>query len=246
VWAVGPFVGLLLAIAVGPLVPGCAKFWQSNRNKLIVALALAVPVLVYYGMVHPAMTVKTGPWCATGLEAGWPVLGHVLAKAVLEEYVPFIVLLLALYVIRGGIRLRGDLPAHPGTNTAFLAVGGVPASLIGTTGAAMLLIRPLLATNSERRHVRHTVIFFIFIANPPPPGPQPRPRRQIKFPISLSVREVSVSPVPIRTSTFDVQCSMFDVILFLSSSPRCSRYASSTTFSFSVLASSVTASFTSP
>ena len=81
----------------------------------------------------------------------------------LAEYVPFIVLLFSLYTISGGIRLEGDLPAHPLTNTAFLAVGGVLASFIGTTGAAMLLIRPLLETNRERKHVKHTVVFFIFI-----------------------------------------------------------------------------------
>ncbi|MCY2925017.1 MAG: sodium:proton antiporter [Planctomycetota bacterium] len=157
-WTAGPFVGLLLAIAVLPLVKGTKRFWHRNRNKLIVGLALAGPVLAYYGWGHPAMTAAGGR-----IEAGWGVLGHVLAGAVLAEYVPFMTLLAALYVISGGIRLRGDLPAHPGTNTAFLAVGGLLASLIGTTGAAMLLIRPLLATNSERKHVKHTVIFFIFI-----------------------------------------------------------------------------------
>jgi Na+/H+ antiporter NhaD/arsenite permease-like protein len=81
---------------------------------------------------------------------------------VLEEYVPFIVLLFALYTIAGGIELRGDLPAHPLTNTAFIAAGAAVASFVGTTGAAMLLIRPLLRTNSERKHVVHTVVFFIF------------------------------------------------------------------------------------
>ena len=80
-----------------------------------------------------------------------------------SEYVPFIVLLFSLYTISGGIRIEGDLRAHPLTNAVFLLVGGVLASFIGTTGAAMLLIRPLLETNSERKHVVHTVIFFIFI-----------------------------------------------------------------------------------
>ena len=69
----------------------------------------------------------------------------------------------SLYTISGGIRIEGDLPAHPLTNTAFLAAGGLLASVIGTTGAAMLLIRPLLETNRERTHVQHTVVFFIFI-----------------------------------------------------------------------------------
>ena len=74
-------------------------------------------------------------------------------------------LLGGLYVIAGGIRLRGDLEATPATNTAFLGVGAVIASFIGTTGASMLLIRALLQTNRERRHVRHTVIFFIFLVS---------------------------------------------------------------------------------
>ena len=86
-----------------------------------------------------------------------------LANAILNEYIPFIMLLFSLYTISGGIRIEGDLPAHPLTNTAFIAVGGLLASFIGTTGAAMLLIRPLLETNRERKHVKHTVIFFIFV-----------------------------------------------------------------------------------
>ncbi len=81
----------------------------------------------------------------------------------LAEFIPFIVLLFSLYSISGGIRLEGDLRAHPVTNTTFMAIGSVLASIIGTTGAAMLLIRPLLETNRERKHVRHTVVFFIFI-----------------------------------------------------------------------------------
>ena len=72
-------------------------------------------------------------------------------------------LLFSLYTISGGIRIEGNLAAHPLTNTAFIAVGGILASFIGTTGAAMLLIRPLLETNKERRHTVHTVIFFIFV-----------------------------------------------------------------------------------
>jgi Na+/H+ antiporter NhaD/arsenite permease-like protein len=99
----------------------------------------------------------------TELAPGGAVLGHVLSGAVLEEYVPFIVLLFSLYTISGGIHLSGDLRAHPLTNTAFLGAGSILASFIGTTGAAMLLIRPVLQANSERKHVRHTVVFFIFL-----------------------------------------------------------------------------------
>ena len=134
-----PFAALLLAIAFAPLaVP---HWWESNRNKLLVSGVLALPVLVLY--------------------AGRP--GTLLATA--EEYASFVVLLGGLYVITGGILLRGDLPATPRTNAAFLAAGALLASLIGTTGASMLLIRPLLQTNRERRHVAHTVVFFIFLVS---------------------------------------------------------------------------------
>jgi len=82
-----------------------------------------------------------------------------------EEYVSFIVLLAALYVISGGILMRGDLLATPRVNSTFLAIGSVLASFIGTTGASMLLVRALLQTNRERTRVRHTVIFFIFLVS---------------------------------------------------------------------------------
>jgi Na+/H+ antiporter NhaD/arsenite permease-like protein len=82
-----------------------------------------------------------------------------------EDYVSFMVLLAGLYVISGGILLRGDLEATPLVNTAFIALGALAASFVGTTGASMLLIRPLLQTNRERAHVRHTVIFFIFLVS---------------------------------------------------------------------------------
>ena len=135
-----PFAFMLLAIAVCPLwVP---RWWESNRHKLLVAAALGLPVLALYLLRRPTA-----------------LLGMA------EEYVSFIVLLAGLYAISGGIRLTGDLEATPLTNTTFLALGSVLASLIGTTGASMLLIRPLLQTNRERRRVRHTVIFFIFLVS---------------------------------------------------------------------------------
>jgi len=161
-WSAAPFVLLLLVIAIVPLVRRCARFWHHNRNKLLVALVLSVPVLLYYFAAHPSMAVGEGGQLVE-LAAGLPVLKHVLSAAVLEEFVPFIILLFCLYTISGGIQVRGDLAAHPATNTGFLAAGAVLASIIGTTGAAMLLIRPLLETNKERKHVRHTVVFFIFI-----------------------------------------------------------------------------------
>jgi Na+/H+ antiporter NhaD/arsenite permease-like protein len=135
-----PFVAMLLAIALGPL--WAPRWWESNRNKLVVSALLGVPILVMYLGRRPG------------------ALG-----AMAEEYVSFIVLLAGLYVISGGILLRGDLEATPRTNVAFLALGSVLASFIGTTGASMLLIRPLLQTNRERTDVRHTVVFFIFLAS---------------------------------------------------------------------------------
>jgi Na+/H+ antiporter NhaD/arsenite permease-like protein len=147
-WSIIPFVGLLLSIAILPLVRATAHWWESNRNRLIVALAFGGVTMVYYGLAYDTTKALV-----------------VLEHAVVAEYVPFIVLLFSLYVISGGICLRGDLAAHPATNTAFLAVGALAASLIGTTGASMLLIRPLLQTNAERKHVKHTVIFFIFLVS---------------------------------------------------------------------------------
>jgi Na+/H+ antiporter NhaD/arsenite permease-like protein len=131
---------MLLAIAVCPLWVG--HWWESNWNKMIASAALGLPVLAIYGVRHPAALLHTA-----------------------EDYVSFIILLAGLYVISGGILMRGDLVATPATNTGFLALGGVLASFVGTTGASMLLVRPLLQTNSERTRVKHTVVFFIFIVS---------------------------------------------------------------------------------
>jgi Na+/H+ antiporter NhaD/arsenite permease-like protein len=162
-----PFAALLAAIAVFPLTPGLAHWWEHNSSKLLVASALACLTLAYYAFAHrhpvdlhfPAhssvMPAPAGP--------SWGLAGAVLANALLAEYVPFIVLLFALYCVTGGVRIEGDLEATPTVNTIFLAVGALAASFIGTTGAAMLLVRPLLETNRERRIVAHTVVFFIFI-----------------------------------------------------------------------------------
>jgi Na+/H+ antiporter NhaD/arsenite permease-like protein len=87
----------------------------------------------------------------------------VLVNALCAEYIPFILLLFALYTITGGVRIEGDLAATPTVNAAFIGIGALAASFIGTTGAAMLLIRPLLETNRQRRQVVHTVVFFIFL-----------------------------------------------------------------------------------
>lgn len=153
--AVAPFVILLLCIAILPLVHRVEHWWHHNRNKFIIAATLAVVTLVYYLLRRAGFHA----------EPGLPSVKMVLKHAVLGDYVPFIVLLFSLYTISGGIQLRGDLRARPAVNTAFLGLGAILASIIGTTGASMLLIRPLLQTNSERKHVCHTVIFFIFLVS---------------------------------------------------------------------------------
>ena len=131
---------MLLAIAVFPL--WLPHWWESNRHKLAVSLLLGLPILALYAARRPGALLSTA-----------------------EDYVSFIVLLAGLFVISGGILLRGDLEATPRTNVFFLALGSVLASFVGTTGASMLLIRPILQTNRERTRVRHTIVFFIFLVS---------------------------------------------------------------------------------
>ena len=140
-WSILPFVTMLLCIALAPLIPALAHHWERQRVQLLVALVLGVPVAL------------------------WFIVGGDTSAVVhaLIEYAQFITLLLALFVVSGGIFLTGDIEASPRNNTLFLAFGGVIASFIGTTGAAMLLIRPLLNTNHQRKYRVHTVIFAIFI-----------------------------------------------------------------------------------
>ena len=160
-WAVIPFAALLLCVAILPLIEVAEQWWEENRNRLFVSLFLSLLAIVYYWFFHPGVIDHSShsPRLLTGFRAVCQVLDH----ALLSEYIPFIVMLFSLYVISGGIQFRGNLPAHPLTNTIFLTVGAAIASFIGTTGAAMLLIRPLLRTNRERKYVKHTVIFFIFL-----------------------------------------------------------------------------------
>ncbi len=140
-WTILPFALMLLAVAILPLA---AETWFArNRNKAIVACVLGLPTVIY-------------------LVAVFGDLGLDRAGSTAEEYVSFIVLLLALFAISGGIYLTGNLIATPAHNLGFLAAGAVLASLIGTMGASMVLIRPILRANSERLHSRHTIVFFIF------------------------------------------------------------------------------------
>jgi Na+/H+ antiporter NhaD/arsenite permease-like protein len=140
-WAL-PFAGLLLSIAVGPLL--FAHLWHRHYGKIALAwsaLTLA-PLAIAYG-------------ASAALAA--------LVHALLGEYLSFIVLLFALYVIASGILVTGNLRGTPVVNTGLLAFGTAIASIVGTTGAAMILIRPLLRANQARRHVAHVVVFFIFL-----------------------------------------------------------------------------------
>lgn len=141
IWSV-PFAGLLLSIALMPLaVP---HFWHRHFGK--VSLAWALAFLLPFAF----------------LSGGGAAVGE-LVHVALEEYMPFVILLFALFTISGGIYVRGNLHASPGLNTAILATGTVLASIMGTTGAAMLLIRPLIRANDNRRHNAHVIVFFIFL-----------------------------------------------------------------------------------
>lgn len=137
-WCSIPFVVMLLAIATGPLI--AEKWWGENKNKLLVSLFLSIPVTIY-------MLVNG--------------LSESLVDTIAYDYVPFMVLLGSLFVITGGIHLSGDIKASPLNNTLFLGVGYILASIMGTTGAAMLLIRPVITTNQERKYTTHTILFFI-------------------------------------------------------------------------------------
>ena len=142
-WGI-PFAGLLLSIALMPLL--APAFWHRHFGKLSAAWSLAF--LLPFAVIH-------GPALA----------GASLLHALLAEYIPFILLLTALFTVAGGIHVRGNLHGSPRLNTAILAIGAVLASVMGTTGASMLLIRPLIRANDNRLHKAHLVVFFIFIVS---------------------------------------------------------------------------------
>jgi Na+/H+ antiporter NhaD/arsenite permease-like protein len=133
-----PFVALLLAIALAPLA--APRWWHHNRNKALVALLLSAPILVYLGIHAPS-----------------------LLQEKFHEYLSFIIVIAALFVVTGGIHIQGSLAGTPLVNTGMLGLGALLANLLGTTGASVLLIRPLLRANKRRKRVAHIVIFFIFI-----------------------------------------------------------------------------------
>jgi Na+/H+ antiporter NhaD/arsenite permease-like protein len=137
-----PFAGMLLSIALLPLL--APSFWHHHAGKVALGWSLAF----------------LGPFAA---RFGVAEAGHGLAHTLLAEYLPFIILLTALFTAAGGIHLRGNLRGGPGLNTGLMAIGAVLASVMGTTGAAMLMIRPLIRANDNRRHAAHVIVFFIYI-----------------------------------------------------------------------------------
>ncbi|MCC6920203.1 MAG: sodium:proton antiporter, partial [Alphaproteobacteria bacterium] len=142
-WAL-PFAGILLSIALFPLVAG--HFWEHHHGKVAALWAV---------LIVAALTLYGGPMMAV----------EELAHTALLEYIPFILLLTALFTVAGGIVVSGNLHGSPGTNTAILAIGALLASVIGTTGASMVMIRPLLRANDDRKRNAHVVVFFIFLVS---------------------------------------------------------------------------------
>jgi Na+/H+ antiporter NhaD/arsenite permease-like protein len=137
-----PFAGLLLSIAILPLL--ARHFWEQHFGKVAAfwALAFLVPCAFVFGIA--TATLET-------------------LHALLLDYLPFIILLFALFVVAGGIRVSGNLVGTPATNTAMLTLGTLSASLVGTTGASMVLIRPMIEANRDRKRNVHVFIFFIFL-----------------------------------------------------------------------------------
>jgi Na+/H+ antiporter NhaD/arsenite permease-like protein len=142
-WAI-PFAGLLLSIALMPLM--APVFWHHHFGKVSAAWTLAffLPFAAVFGV---------------------GTAGVNLVHAVLAEYTPFIVLLTALYTVAGGIHIRSNLQGSPALNCALLLIGVVLASFMGTTGASMLMIRPLIRANEKRQNKAHLVVFFIFLVS---------------------------------------------------------------------------------
>lgn len=147
-WSMAPFAILLGCIAILPLAAG--HWWEHNKNKAIIVALLAIPVAGYL---------------ASQFGADFHHSGNDLLIHAIQEYVSFLCLLGSLFIISGGIYIQGSLSGTPLVNTAMLAIGALLASVIGTTGASMVLIRPLIRANSSRQQMTHVVIFFIFVVS---------------------------------------------------------------------------------
>lgn len=140
-WTI-PFLGILFSIALLPII--CPQIWHYHFGKIVLTwTALFLLSLSYYAGIDSSL--------------------HIVAHAILKEFIPFILLLLALFTVSGGIVIAGNLVGSPKHNTILLAIGTLLSSMMGTTGAAMLMIRPLIRANQQRRYQRHIIIFFIFL-----------------------------------------------------------------------------------
>ena len=182
-----PFALILLSIATGPLL--FSHTWHHHFGKITAfwTLLFLIPFSLSYGLGSGISTV---------------------IHALVDEYIPFIALLLALYTVSGGILVWGNLHGSPKTNTAILAIGTLLASVMGTTGAAMLMIRPLLKANDNRKHRVHAVIFFIFlVANIGGGRPAPVPRL-------FERRGFHVDGTPYADARIDQQHRPADPVLF--------------------------------
>jgi Na+/H+ antiporter NhaD/arsenite permease-like protein len=143
-WWGAPFAGILLSIALCPLL--MPAVWHHHYGKIAAgwALAFLLPFAALHGVGHA---------------------GAEFVHALVAEYLPFIVLLTALYTVAGGIHIRGNFHGSPGFNTLLMLIGAVLASVMGTTGASMLMVRPLIRANDNRKHAAHVLVFFIFIVS---------------------------------------------------------------------------------
>ncbi|MEI6089141.1 MAG: sodium:proton antiporter [bacterium] len=138
VYAIVPFILMLLSIALLPLF--ASEWWDNNRNKLMVSGILGIPTII---------------WLLT------KSMGINLQETLIGDYIPFIILLGSLFIATGGIYVDGDIQSKPSVNVLLLLIGAILASVIGTTGAAMLMIRPIISSNKERKFKAHTILFFI-------------------------------------------------------------------------------------
>jgi len=144
IWSIIPFIGMLLSIALIPLFK--QHWWEKNRFKIAVIWSLIFLV---------PFTIGFGPYLA----------GYCFYEVIVHDYLPFIILLLGLFTVSGGIVIKGTLVGSPKVNFAILIIGTLLASWIGTTGASVLLIRPVLRANSWRKKKAHVVVFFIFLVS---------------------------------------------------------------------------------
>jgi Na+/H+ antiporter NhaD/arsenite permease-like protein len=135
-----PFIVFLFLVALMPLV--LPRFWEKNRNKAIITFIIGLPAFIFLLSTN-----------------------HIELVHNIKDYISFIILLASLFIISGGILMKGDLRGTPVVNTMFLIVGAVLANFVGTTGASMILIRPVLKTNSERKFTKHIIVFFIFVVS---------------------------------------------------------------------------------